>query len=643
MSDKRSYHEALGEPCALCGRSADKHRKHSGSNRTRAQRTYWVGLDGEGMGRKPHRYVLMAYSDITGKHSDSLYDANGLSTQDCLEFLLSLPVDARIAGYYLGYDWTMILRDMPNRNIYRLLRPELRYRGSDEGNNFTPVLWKRYKLNYCGKMMRIAKKGGRSVTIWDVGNFFQSPFVDAINKWDVGSKVDNAMIADMKAQRSAFAKRDAKRIEHYCMTECRLLAELIGKLDNAHTEAGLKLHSYHGPGSTATVALNIMRISEKRGRIHDDMVRPVRQAFFGGRFEQALNGIVEGPVYGYDIVSAYPYQALNLPCLEHGVWENVKTFAELRNARHALIQFRLHDCGVSAWAPLPIRLSNGCIVFPQAGATGYIWLHEYNAALRGWSGIQFLQAWALRSDCNCQPFARVLDWFRAREALGKDAKGHTFRLGLNSIYGKLAQSVGRPRFRSLVWAGMITSGCRAQLLELMLQHSRLENVLAVATDGLYSKEVINVSQWPLPPDRLGSWEKKTHGSTTFVRPGIYWTAEDMVKARGLGKKTLAQHRAALYDAITSGVRIARLGEVEVFGGARQCVYEHNGRHLRSDRYGEWCKSPVRVDLSPMPKRMPDWGLWTLPGVESAPYSPTVISPQRAELQRRSDAQWAMGA
>ncbi len=90
-------------------------------------RRYWIGLDGEGLGRAPHRYVLLARSDAQGRRS-SIVRRTGLRTGECLHWLLNAPTDARLCGYFLGYDWTTILRDLPNAAIYSLLRPEIRQR-----------------------------------------------------------------------------------------------------------------------------------------------------------------------------------------------------------------------------------------------------------------------------------------------------------------------------------------------------------------------------------------------------------------------------------------------------------------------------------------------------------------------------------
>ena len=639
----RSYHSPIGEPCALCGLERAAHRtrhpvgcgcgcKPRGSSSTRAERVYWIGLDGEGEGRTPHRYTLLSYSDESGKRADSISAPDGLRTAECLDFLLSIPWDARIAGYYLGYDWTMILRDLPNKSIYRLLRPEARYRPADEGSGFSPVHWKGYKLNYVAGCMRV-KNRERSVTIWDVGKFFQCPFAKAIRLWGIGTPEDYATIDRMKAARSTFTADQGDEIAAYCELECRLLAQLIAKLDATHNEIGLKLHTWHGPGSTATTALKLMGIREKRGTMPDAMRDPVSRGFFGGRFENALLGEVKGPIHGFDIVSAYPFQAYILPCLEHGAWEYTRLQGRIERARGALCRYRLQGDKDSAWGPLPCRLDNGRILFPRGGSQGWIWRSELMAASNGWRGVDLDGAWVLESDCDCQPFARVLDWFREREAMGKDAKGKTFKLALNSMYGKLSQSVGRPQFRSLIWAGMITSGTRAAILDVLAPSQ--DDVLAIATDGIYATRELALPDAPISGSRLGTWEAKTHGDTVFLRPGIYWSKNEDPKARGVGVKHMAQHASAAMTAIKRREPIARLGVHDCFGGALQCVREHRGQYQRSNRYGEWFPVPVQVSLGAAPKRRDDWSLWELDGVESAPYRASVQGLE-ARLAKASD-------
>lgn len=624
----RAFHEPQGDPCGICllpravhyvrghepgCRCGARHRERYDDrrHRTRLDRRFWVGLDGEGIGRSPHRYVLLAWSDATGERSDSVHDNKGLRTRDCLDFLLSLPYDACVAGYYLGYDYSKILADLPNKALYRLLRPELRRLPPDEGGGLSTIRWHDYELQYMARILRV-KKRDRRVTIWDVGSFFQTSFVNALEQWGIGKEY-RQQIADMKARRGLFDETDD--IETYCLSECRLLAELMTDFEQAHRDIGFNMRSWHGPGATANIALNSINIASKRGKLPLELREPVMRAYTGGRFEH--NGI--GPLGDgneHDVVSAYPYQAYRLPCLEHATW--VHTKREPIKGR-ALIRYTLHDCGDEPWGPLPCRLPNGNIVWARGGFSSWVWSDEYYAARDHWDGIQFREAYRLESDCDCQPFAKMREWFELREQFGKDAKGRVLKLAYNSCYGKLVQNVGRPRFRCMVWAGMITSGLRAVMLRGIAAHSDRSNVKALATDGLFTIEDVKLDGPPIPGSRLGSWETKPATNIILVRPGIYWT-EESLRARGLGRKQLEAHKPIVLDAIKQGLDEARPGTATVFAGARQAIYARpDGKLKRSNTYGEWIERPVRIRLTPLPKRNPDWSLRMLDGIESAPY------------------------
>jgi hypothetical protein len=215
------------------------------------------------------------------------------------------------------------------------------------------------------------------------------------------------------------------------------------------------------------------------------------------------------------------------------------------------------------------------------------------------------------------PFSQVLQWFREREAMGKDAKGKAFKLALNSIYGKLAQSIGRPQFRSLAWAGMITSGTRAEILRVL--GPAQDAVIAIATDGIYSQRPLDTGAPPLAPDRLGSWEEKIHGASVFLRPGIFWHEGEEPKTRGISMSYFASQREEALAALDRGESVAALGTNVEFGGAKDSVYRVGGKFKRSANYGQWYQAPVNVSLEAAPKRRPDWTLWELDNVESAPY------------------------
>lgn len=582
----------------------------------RASEYRWTGIDGEGVGRHPHRYVMLCRHD--GESSDYIEDVNGLSTAACLGWLLRAPERARLCGYYLGYDWTKILKDLPNKAIYRLFRPELRKLPADEGD-FSRIKWRGYRLHYLAGAMQI-RKGRRAVTVWDLGKYYQCPFVKAIQDSKIPGAVE--MIEQMKGERGTWGDDDLNRMLRYCLEECRMLAELANQLEQAHAAVGLRPSHWYGPGSTAAIVLKKHRIHARRGVQSSDLSYAADSAYFGGRFEHSMIGR-RSRVHGYDIVSAYPAQAAKLPCLLHARWEHVTTMRELRNVEQACVHFKVKDVGADqAWAPLPCRLEDGSIVYARGGFRGWCWLDEFRAAREYWNSVRLIEAFALRRNCDCQPFSFVTQLYEARR-VGTVEERRIYKYVLNSLYGKLAQRRGSPRFASVIWAGMITSGTRAELLRMLARHKSHANVIALATDGLYSSEVI---KGPIDGNKnLGEWDHEYHGPMWFVRPGIYWSEKDeTLRARGLGRKQLAGELASVRQAIEWQQDEARCGVSQAFGSARQCVYmnPHTKVLKRSPLFGQWFDVPSRIGLTPLPKRNYDWSLRMFDNIESRPYSVT---------------------
>lgn len=590
----------------------------------RRKRRRWIGVDGEGLGRKPHRYYLLASSD-----GDAIERRQGLRTATCLNYLLRLGSrDANVCGYFLGYDWTMILRDLPDEAIYKLFRPELRARPKELGGGFDRVEWKGYRLHYLAGAVWI-RKGDQRVTVWDLGKFFQGPFcsadpvnpgkcVGALVDWEIRPDIQQR-IASMKGKRAAFTWRDRERIRKYCLDECEALAELAEAIHRAHDDAGIKPRAWHGPGSTAGALLKREKIGEKLGPPLPAEVRQAAQiAYCGGRAEISCNGRIDRPVYELDIASAYPDQATRLPCLMHGRWGRTRSIPAMRAATAAIV------CGDiervrSDWGPLPIRLHNDAIVYPCEGARGYWYRDEWDLSVRAFKGLRFDHAYVYYTECDCKPFSFIPELFDHRLKIGKKTgAGKVIKLALNSVYGKLAQRIGPAQYASIVWAGMITSGTRARLLEHLVAHDRFDSVLMMATDGIYTTEKIPVDLTP----RLGGWERVEHPEgLTLIRPGIYWTPDGVLRARGLGRENAKAALPVLSEALASGLQRVELAARTVFGGARLMVYKTPAGISRSRHFGQWFEIPTKLSLAPGPKRAPDWSPPRLSGVVSQPYNP----------------------
>lgn len=642
----RVDHRPFGVPCQVCGLPYECHRhrtkisvtlrsrKHDRTrDRDRHRRTFkpWVylGIDGEGRGRKVHNYILLACSSKDGSFQDSVQNLDGLSTEECLEFILRLPHSrVRLFAYAFGYDLTKILTDVPSETLYALCRPEERQRPKSQRGGPYAVEWRGYTLNVQGTKFTITK-GQRAVVIWDIFKFFQSKFVGALIDWKVGYPALWDRMQGMKDKRDEFDKVPFADVKRYCLEECACMAELAEKLTEAHKTAGLKLRSYYGAGSSADAMLRVMRIKAKIRETPTEMKDAASRAFFGGRFENSRIGRVEEPIAVYDISSAYPYQCVRLPCLEHGTWELTRNCAELERSdvAQALVRYSLDTSARVRWGPFPFRGTDGSICFPSRSGGGWVYREEFLQGARLFTGVKFKEAWILRKNCDCVPFDKIPHYYCERCRIGKEGPGIVLKLGCNSCYGKLAQSVGNAVYNSWIWAGMITSGTRAQLLELMGCARDPDSILMTATDGLATTEVIAC---PVPLDTgtlstgkpLGGWEEKYFSKGMFfARPGIYFplhpTKDEIksVRGRGVGKAVVLENwnrMIELYEGIESLEETVVLCIVTRFCGMKSSIsragkpghYRYKRAHGKGSEpsYGQWITRPVEMSFSPAPKR-----------------------------------------
>lgn len=699
-----SYHRPSGDPCDQCGLTPGEHRvKHreflpdgsrcpcgavhrkrndNGSRirspsqlekRKRSARSFFMGLDGEGQKKNPHRYTLLAASDMTGKKQWFVENMEGLSTVACLEFLLSLPQSGRAFAFAFFYDLTKILQDMTKtqegrKALYHLFRPVLRRRLGHK-KKFGPkaVRWGNYSLNLMGKRFTV-RSGKRKRVIWDIFAFFQKGFVSVLETWNIGSKESRARMQRMKERRAEFDKLTPSQVRTYCLSECKYMADLAYQNDAAHTAAGIPLRRYDGSGSSASAILRTMAIEELKVEPPERLRQVIACGFFGGRFEHSVIGPVEGPLYSKDISGAYPYHIQGLPCLVHGQWVHTRSRGRIETARHAIVRYSLHDAGKRlSWGPFPFREPNGTIVFPSRSGGGWIWRDEYIAGERLFPNVKFHEAWCLESDCDCQPFQKISEFYLRRIALGADTRGLVLKNGLAACAGKLMQSVGfDPPFQNWVWAGITTSGPRAQFLDALGLHSDPANCLAIATDGIFSREDIVL---PAPRDTgtfmkldgtpnekpLGGWVTKViPKGVFFAKPGVYFplnpTKKEIedVRARGLGRKSVWENWKKVVDAWKEKRHAVSLPSVSRFHGAKSSITKSGkDTYTLSPDYGEWSERPIGVTLGAYPKRLrhimvdgKDYAIMTLRAfphdMQSEPYREATKSPEAKLLKALSE-------
>lgn len=647
-------HKSIGDPCTYCGKPADHVDHYRTPHRPFLQpfketHTYF-GIDGEGVGRPIHRYVLLAYSDHTGKRQGYVENMKGLRTVECLEFLLDIEeAKGRLFAYAFNYDITKILEDLDNKALWYLARPERRQRfwPSERKRGPLPVEWGGYKLNYQGSKFTIEHpKTERRMVIWDTFRFYGKPFVETLQDWSVGNAELWDRMQTMKNKRAGFDQESMADVRRYCLEECQCMGDLTRRLVKAHDVTGLRLTSFYGAGSTATALLKTMKIKEKIRQPPDEMKLAVAMSYFGGRFENSRIGVIQKPVDSRDISSAYPYQIAFLPCLEHGEWVFSKNREDLEN-HFALVNYKLELIDADEpWAPFPHRDRTGSIWYPR-NATGWVWNQEYLAGERLFPNhTKFLGAWIFRKVCDCKPpFSEIPAYYKERIRIGKEGPGYVLKLGPNSVYGKLVQSIGNPEFQCWVWGASITSGCRAQLLDAMHCHEDRRNLLAVATDGILTLE--QGLELPKPRDTdtwtainpkgetvrkpLGGWEldKSFSDGLFLARPGVLFpvnaTEDDIkkIRARGFGRGNILKNYPKIREAwdnsrITAEVvikdiprfcgfknSIHRMVRVNKETGKREeefSRYQPNFPEWGERSYGQWVTRNDIMTFDPMPKR-----------------------------------------
>jgi len=145
----------------------------------------------------------------------------------------------------------------------------------------------------------------------------------------------------------------------------------------------------------------------------------------------------------------------------------------------------------------------------------------------------------VRCNCDCSPFRWVRELYQKRKDIGKTTRGYPIKLGINGLYGKLAQRLGAAPYRDMAAAGLITAYTRSWLIDAYC--SAPHSIVMLATDGVFSTEPLSTVDLG---DGLGQWELKHRPDMFVVQPGIYWSSnsDSLPKTRGIPRSRIIDHR-----------------------------------------------------------------------------------------------------
>lgn len=584
----------------------------------------FCGVDGEG-GNLPdpgtlfgtrHEYLLLRAGSLV------LETGNPLSFWECAEFLTSLPVDFTYAAYYFDYDVTMMLKSAPVDRVKRLFNVQ---------GNIGDVEIGPYLVGYMpGKSFRIKRKidPTPALVINDMGPFFQCSFVKALTDWNIGTAEQRAKILEGKSKRSGFAAMTGEDRE-YNRLEVELFEQLATEFGETCADLDIVPSRWQGPGQIASAVLkknNVPRQKDIPICQNTMLMGLANDAYYGGRFENTALGPIGQSIYQYDINSAYPHAMRSLPCLLHGSFRKTRTRPEGSEQLWFGRVAHVHSPG-SMLAHLPSRTREGGLVFPLSGS-GVYWSVEVEAAERAGATIDFAEGYVYEKSktCSCVPFDFVQEMYTQRKALGKSARGLVLKLGMNSLYGKLAQSIGSPPYANPLWASLITAITRAMIADACALNPGA--IISVATDAVFSLV-------PLALDcgtSLGQWEETLHPNGMFlVQPGVYFSGDLSQKSKSRGVNlTVLEDGKELFETCFEELRGDQWRfahhkvslEVTRFISMRQALAWN-----RPEKAGSWPTDPRNISFEIRPKRdqvprLVD-GVWRTRPPEGSPLTQSV--------------------
>jgi predicted nucleic acid-binding Zn ribbon protein len=612
-SDPLIHCPVCGKPTAGLDKYCSRKCRHAATHhtaRTRSRQAHdveFIGVDGEGVniihpdGRKEHRYVMLSVGDETLWQNGELLDHDDIF-QFLYDHFLQHP-EAVYIGFFLGYDFTMWLKSLSYEAGYLLFHKDgkaLRKKTawSKKGNPVPkPVIVAGWEIDIIGMRRfkirpHIPRKAKGKAAPWlfvcDTGQFWQTSFLTVINpdKWTNGdlpcSPEEYEIIKEGKQDRGIWVKPGDisyfADMVRYNKLENEILARVMSILNRGFVQEGiyLKRDQYYGPGQAAQKWLDTLfdndhwlRRKNLMAIVPEWVIDAFRASYYGGWFEAFFYGHVPGTTYEYDVRSAYPDAMRYLPCLcnSDGWTSGTMPFEPPIDADITLLFGMFSNTEPNPIGPLPYRIGpgngQGRVIRPVA-TRGWYLLSEVRAAQRaGLISFVNVERWiSYKAKCgHAPPLAILSDMYEKRKAVGKNTPhGKALKLILNSIYGKFAQSIGEPKYGNPIYASMITAHCRTKMLDAIATHPRgVDDVVMIATDGIYFRTPHPILDKYSVTDTLGEWEVASKHNLTVMKPGVYWddkartSTEDAIsiKSRGISAKALWKNLASLDAAFTA--------------------------------------------------------------------------------------------
>jgi hypothetical protein len=462
------------------------------------------------------------------------------SFEDCVSFLSRKHLTGKTNLFFnIDYDFFSIIKYLPEEyleTLYRLNECKI----DDIELTWIPSKW------FC-----IKKKGFR-YDFFDIYQFYNSSLNFASDKYLNKKKIDYDVVQLLKYETWL---RDFERIKIYCINDCKLTKELGDLIASKFLEIGL---SFKKPYSIANLSAQwVRRNCTIPKTVSDNQQFFAFQSYFGGRFEIFKKGYFP-KVYEIDINSAYPYQIVNLLDITNGKWKSSGKILEDADIGFIKCKISVEDKNI---CPLPFETPTGLIFPNMKEQEKFITLDEYQFIKEHYqSKIEPISGWYFYARERVYPFEKFKDVYRMKDEVKyKDEMLYRiYKILLNSFYGKTIEikyrfeKLEQPsledsfmietpneqglyiktlecgKFFNPIYASLITSRTRLQLLEYMFEHK--DSCVASFTDSIFLEDKpSNLGKG------LGDWDLKGIGELLMIQCGVYTFRTDKeVKTRFRG-------------------------------------------------------------------------------------------------------------
>jgi len=473
---------------------------------------------------------------------------NELTTERIIEkFLLPLwrsNPNAIFVAYGLSYDVRMILRD---------LRPSM-WLGIKSGRKWYRICDGKYSILYVKhksgsrfhiKFNEVRKARGESntLTIYDIGGFFDGGLVQAIENHCLhllGPRELEllSLVVEGKSGRGTFLLDEVDYVKEYMSAELELTTILVNSLRHSLYEHwGIGLTVFDRTGIITDRMFQKHNVKKLLGDTPDFMVPLVEQANMGARIEAFAIGRVCGPVWDYDMTSAYSAALRFLPDLRTGYWEEIDgaDFSWSRDFREFgiyVLRYEDEDLSTRVPQPLPAR-KGGTVLFPAFVREAVVWGPEARN-VRHRRGTEVVRAYVYHDDGTRPLTPFVEDFLALRKSLrdAGDPAERVIKKAMAEVYGRFCQRAGQKvddlsgdiveftRYFQLEYSGFITSWTRAELYRAMMHAVRAGGeVYHCNTDGFVTN--VDIGGKLDMGENDGQWRVKKYQDFVVLETKIY--------------------------------------------------------------------------------------------------------------------------